>query len=222
MVLSGTKQEVQENYSELGVVNSYQSAHIHEIIQYFVELAKGRDYSDTSDWFYYIFLDLPYSVSDIPDNISDIRLALQDAWWVEEEDLHQVIMLVLFRYRYLAPMKLSRMVACTVRNYLLKQKVFTPVSSISDDYNCLYSTTCEPGPNFDVNFFLDEKNMWLSSKLSRFERFLAYHYWYLGLSQDEVSDIVREHPRQFMRWMAKLKLRMEDIYGTKSASREVS
>ena len=55
-----------------------------------VDLAKGRIYSPAGDWFYKLFR---------KPTVDEAREALQEAWWIEEDDLRQQIYISLWHVR---------------------------------------------------------------------------------------------------------------------------
>ena len=229
MVLSRSKQTIQEFNSALGI-----SGLRKDIAAYFIKLAKGLDYSPTSDWFYNLFL--PFDRPSIPKDIFEIRDQLQAAWWVEEEDIQQEIAFVLLKYhdpekdKTGTPLGLLHIVAQHLRDYLVHQeKVFLKQSDWEQSYieqvDIYNNTVSEPEPNSDLpqkTFNLNAVMQKLSTEfpnMNRFERYVLYLKDYLGLSIGNISAIILSDSRQVDNFLHYSRLKLEDLYGSNTSRR---
>lgn len=209
MVLPGIKQTVQKRNPELGIDVLY-----HDVIELYIRLAHGRDYTETGRYFYSCFFDAGHPL--IPDTIEEVQEALQDAWWVEDDDLRQEILLVIYRYRNAPPPELKKAVSRHLRRYLVwHQRVFIKNADHLHLYGTGEATLYEPRPNWECNdFFLSDFCLHMGREFTRFERYLLYLYCHLGLSKNEICAIIVNDQRQVKRFFVRLRKHMEDFYGS--------
>jgi hypothetical protein len=195
MALSRVKQAVQERHPTLGVDPS--------LISELISLCKGRETDRHSDWFYQLFLDRPHTTAS---SIDEVQMRLAQAWWVEEEDISQQILMYVWQFlrddisKYV-PVKM--ILARNLRDYLISdQKVFTRHRSL------LYTQDpFEKQVLYGPEIIFDQT----LKKFNTFDRYLIYLWCVLELPRRDLCKVLLQSPRQVNRLTTDLHQRiMED------------
>ena len=175
MVLSRHKSKKQKNYTRLGVITS--------VMNRLVAQAKGKLGDKTAYSFYNMFTDRSNAFS--PKDKEDVRLELQNAWWIEEEDVRQFLYMravILFRKinRPITYTLVLGMLSYDLRDWLVDQGVFDHPSHFREEYqfhlsNHLLINIEDSYENIRLGvgtlLYLSEEE---SYSLSLYERYLLY------------------------------------------------
>jgi hypothetical protein len=155
-----------------------------EVIRQYVAYSKGRLTGPDHAWFYgYLVNRTPRYSSSIYEVIDTLR----QAWWVEEEDVEQFILSILFRIGILYrchPRKFTKIaIALQVRDYLAKN-AFDPVRNERVDYK-------DESVSYDYSLFLDIQKLPVEDKY-------AIALRNQGLQEHEIcTRLVLSHKKYF-------------------------
>ena len=206
MGISRTKQKVQKDYTWLGVDLKY--------VENIVRCAKGISIGYRSLHFYEQFLNLRFPVIGMVDTVDEVREVLQDAWWVEEEDIRQQCYMWMYSMghnitTYVAPKYLFMY----VRDWLLLQKVFQRHTDWEGRCGIETNPTCElPQQQPDVRILFNSHPFYDCEGLSLYHRYMLYCFSQ-GCSVDRISELTRQQPRAIHKEVVRLRELMEEEYG---------
>lgn len=203
MGLPRTKQRVQKSHSELGVI-------ARRIFKTLLDLSQGRTSLAQGEWFYRLFIGDRYA--SVPDTAEGVRESLRSAWWVEEDDVFQQLLLFVFRDRHYLKSNtdegagLRVYLAYQLRDWLFTQRIFSRQLSWESDYQYLQQNVDPHQVQPGISLLFEN-----SAHFDLFNRYLMYISIVLDLSLDEKSDILLTQTRQVNRFTAVLKNKMEEL-----------
>jgi hypothetical protein len=205
MALSGPKQAIQALDPKLGIVDNLTAT-------YLVRLCKGQVSYKEGKWFYHLFLDPRYY--GVPSSIEDVRAILQQAWWVEEEDLQQEITLLVLRLGWNPDKYILPGIALNLRDHLVHhQKVFARQTDWERDYqleDCFNREPRRPLEQIGLRLLVDKET---ASRLpvSLFYKYITYLAYVLKLSRHELSKALLCNSRQASWFKAKVKCKLKEL-----------
>lgn len=184
--------------------------HWDQILSNLIALAKGKVDAKSGQWFYRLFFG--YKIP-MPSTLEGIRQALEDAYWIEEEDIKQEILLIVWKHKYTYRLGywLKFNIARDLRTWLVtKGKVFRHPDNWRDQYQQWiieehYNADDLP----DISVVLDPPAKW--SGKTMFDRYFLYLSNILDLQRQEISDILITTVRQVNRFKLQIK-ELEDAY----------
>lgn len=204
MVLSRLESKLQKYYPQLGV-------ELRELLATLVSLAKGNTHGHKWLWFHYLFTGPSYKLR--AGSLQEAIEMLRHADWVEEDDLIQELMIVVFRKNitkndYVARQQLGM----RLRDYLTyTERVYRRFC----DWSHRLLDDGEPGyceiPEADIDGrILFGKHPFRNYNLSLFDRYIIYLYFVLGLDEKEIGRVLLVDRRQFWRYWQSFKQRIKD------------
>jgi hypothetical protein len=192
------------------------SSMIDEIVDY----CKGRIPWREGRYFYNYFRirSSQKKVWAVPWKLREVSAALNNAWWVEEEDIRQQICLFIFMFnpwlalnaRTRRPYKkwfakLKWKLLTLMARWIEGQKVFGRARfefRFQDEYSTWLLNRSSPEEENILTIFSAPENS-KQNQQTLFDRYL-YHLWYtLGTDRDELADILVTNTRQVDRFKSK-------------------
>jgi len=211
MALPRTEQDLSKDYSQLGV-------EVCVLIDYFLPLCKGIT-PNYNHWFFRLFIperasgEVAYGT---PTDTRGVQEVLQRAWWVEEEDIIQQVMMAIYDGGLNPKNYIKSPVARYLRDWLLKEG--RVLSRTYAEKNCWfdakYSYQEHKEPNVSMVF---NNNFLAECSLTLFEKYLLYLMNVLHMSKAESSRQLGEYKMQISRFFIKLS---EKLQGVTDASKE--
>lgn len=202
MVLPRIKQEIQEERASLGI-------EFRNTVRYLLNLSKGRISVKQGKWFYDLFL----GQRQAPDTIEEVRELLSNAWWVEESDLKQELLLRVWRYKLTSKSDLKYTLARNIRDWLIVQRVFSRQNGWEAQYQGQLQQSCELERSVGLPM-LFQHNPLDTCPFSLFNRYLMYLSYILKLPRPDIERVLLSQGRQVNRFQAVLKGQMEELWHT--------
>jgi hypothetical protein len=196
MVLSRSKQEIQKNYSSLGIETL-------ETIQYFIDLCKNPILSK-GRWFYHLLLDDPdiqFLLKDKEKSLGLVQDRLREAWWIEEEDIAQEVLLYITQWKVDVTNlhNRHRVIGRALKDWILhNQKLFHE-----------FPIDLDPKEEY-INEDLQLSYKRSRPDLSHFDRYLIYLYGPLGLSHIDIAGIINTERHTLRKWVIQLQEKLKE------------
>lgn len=204
MVLHTVEQEIQKYHRPLGI-------NPEDGIQFIIDLCKGRIDEWRGGWFYYLFISSKKAMG-IPDSLSAVRSRLQSAWWIEDEDLKQEILYIIWKLDLNTKKDWIFHIGRNMKDYLVSQRIFSRQLQWQDSYQ--YEVEIQSPPNtsdysekIDVSVIFRDKGKLLD--LSLHDRYMIYLSCVLELHSYEIEDVLLNKSRNINRFRNILKKRLE-------------
>jgi len=202
MVLSRSKQEIQEERSILGI-------EFRKTIRYLLDLSKGRVPTKAGEWFYGLFL----GQRQAPTTTEEVKELLSAAWWVEESDLRQELLFRVWRHKLTSRSDLKYTLARNIRDWLIQQRVFSRQNGWEVSYQGQLQEYYELERSVGLPM-LFQHNPIDTCPFSLFNRYLMYLSYILKLPRTDIERVLLSQGRQVNRFQAVLREQMEDYHGT--------
>ena len=188
-------------------------------LTFLIGLAKGKVDSKTGKHFYESLLHPSWWQYAKPRTAEEVRQKLEDAYWVEEEDVRQIIITCIGRFGFFFPDRdrawrkdeLEPRLEGYVRDYLLRCKIFSRNSGWEEPYaEWLALPHEEDNLEPEIALILQPpKNI---ERLTLFNRYLFYLSSILNLKRYEVADCLNTSVRQINRWEDKFVVPLEQKF----------
>jgi len=201
MVLSRSKQTIQEECTGLGV--SFQ-----QTVQLLLDLSKGRIAPFAGKWFYSLFL----TQTHVPTTIEGVRDKLRAAWWVEEKDVKQELLMCVWRLGLTSKSDLKYTLGRNIKDWLIKQRVFSRQSGWEREYLEEQKEYVELQRKVGLPMVFQANPLDICP-FSLFNRYLMYLSYILKLPRPEIKRVMLSHERQINRFQTVLKEQMEECNG---------
>jgi hypothetical protein len=203
MALPGPEQAISAYRAKLGI-------EWRRLVSSLLDMCKGKLTGDLSDRFYGLFLNR--GNYGTPKTIEDVRRRLRAAWWVEREDLKQHLIYAILRDKiYYKGDDVFMVLAREMRDHLvIDHRVFARQTHWQDKYLIDYLNNQEKLHDIPARVVFQLQDNVLAN-LTLFERYFAYLKNNLGLSRQELEDILLTHPRQLNRLGNQTQQKLEDL-----------
>jgi hypothetical protein len=172
-------------------------------LHFLIDACKGRIVDTSADWFYKLFVNR--STYNSPQTISQVRQLLRQAWWVEEEDLRQTLVMLILKHniRLEGDRWVVNALAKAIRYHLIfREKVFARQGQWKAH---ITQTGMEQG----VQIF---KELLSVLPLSWFQCYIIYLTYILELQEEEMCDILLVGPREIYRYRSEIRTKLEEYY----------
>lgn len=203
MALPRLEQKISEYYPTLGV------AYVHHIA-YLIRLCKGQILDKSSRWFYYQFLSRGSHAA--PKDVISVRDKLVSAYWVEEDDLIQEIIILIHSLQVTEKSNILKILGRNLRDYLVNdQRVFARQNGWEERYSVGHVEFVEPEEvaiqSYGLHLVFDN-----SLPLPLFEKYLTYLQCILKLSINDMAKVLLKCPRQVKFFKAKMIKELENAH----------
>lgn len=187
-------------------------------LEHIVKVSKGEAWDDL---FYHLLIThkdtLPVGLKH--STKQEVMYLLQQAWWIEPEDVKQHFLTVIAQHRITSKAPLDFLFAVELRTYLARNKAFTrQVFDEEKYYHHLNDTSInnkikEDGRPSIEKLFNPKENDKEFQDLSLFDRYLVFLLRYAKDNQLDyinlMSKLLVTHRRQALRWVTYMKNRLE-------------
>lgn len=184
--------------------------HWDQILDEVICCARGITDVKTGIWFYRLFLGDEGREGWTPE---DVRRKLEEAYWIEEEDIYQEILTIIWKFQlhYHEGYWLKYNIGTNLKRWLASQKV---MSRKDDEWLELYENQykehlidSDPAP--DISIVLDPPQKWYGKTL--FDRYFLYLTQTMDLEIQEISAILITTTKQIQRYNKQTK-ELENAY----------
>lgn len=165
----------------------------YKILDNLKALVKGKVDTKTGEWFYRLFITKQNKLT----NLEQVRSYLEEAYWIEEEDVEQEIYRIIwqfkltYRWGYWLKYNLARHIKDWI---ILRMKPFRTLDT--EEYKRYLIDYPEEIPD---RFFLVLDPPDKLKKLTLYDRYLLYLDQSKGLQQEESGNILMTSARQIRR-----------------------
>jgi hypothetical protein len=184
-----------------------------EYVELMIERVKGRAHDPVARRFYETFLNIGKDLGEVK-TVDDVRKILQEAYWIEEEDVRQVCYMWMYCFNHnIIWFQAQQYLWLYLCKWVLRQKVFQLHTDWAEDYLESFETTYElPPPQPDARIICNRHPFFNLKDLSLYHRYMLYCFSQ-GYSTEDIAQLTSQQYHWVYDEVVRLKKLMENKYG---------